>query len=153
MPNVVSMVAKEEGFRAEPYYCSKGYPTIGYGLRIGPKGADLALYTFTISKEAASADLKAKLIEYADQARGLFAHGVFDNLTEPRQSIIQSMIYQMGRSGVSGFRRFIAAVNSGDYEAAKSEMLDSKWAREDSPERAARHAWQMATGRWHRYYL
>jgi len=31
------MLAKEEGFRAKPYYCSENYPTIGYGEKIGDK--------------------------------------------------------------------------------------------------------------------
>lgn len=31
------MLKKEEGFRAKPYLCSEGYPTIGYGEKIGDK--------------------------------------------------------------------------------------------------------------------
>ena len=53
----------EEGFSAKPYYCSAGYPTIGIGQRIGPKGAPLKLYEFTVSKSLAAVWLAEKVKE------------------------------------------------------------------------------------------
>ena len=51
MPNITSLVQYEEGFREKPYLCSEGYPTVGTGIRIGPKGADLRNYEFTVPRE------------------------------------------------------------------------------------------------------
>ena len=39
MSNITSLLQYEEGFREKPYVCSEGYPTVGTGIRIGPKGA------------------------------------------------------------------------------------------------------------------
>ena len=46
-PKLVSdatvLLEKEEGFRAKPYLCSEGYPTVGYGQRIGAKNQPLSV--------------------------------------------------------------------------------------------------------------
>jgi len=41
------MLKKEEGFRAKPYLCSEGFPTIGYGEKIGDKYEALPNITTT----------------------------------------------------------------------------------------------------------
>ena len=46
------------------------------------------------------------------------------------------MAYQLGKSGLGKFNNFITALNDYDYSGAIKEMLDSKWAKKDSPERA-----------------
>ncbi len=49
MSQIAQMLRADEGFSPAPYIDTEGYPTIGTGLRIGPKGAKLANYTFSIS--------------------------------------------------------------------------------------------------------
>lgn len=152
MPDIYTPTKVEEGFESEPYYCSEHYPTIGYGLKIGPKHAPLDYYDFELSEAAAAADMAVKLDSLAERAKCIFSDGVFDSLTAPRQSIIVSMMYQLGLDGFKGFSNTIAAINRGDFEEAACEMLDSLWSRQ-TPERAERHSWQMRTGKWHRDYL
>jgi lysozyme len=62
--------------------------------------------------------------------------------------VIIGMAFQLGTSGMLGFRRAIAAARDGRWDVAADEMLDSKWAREDTPARAQRMARQMETGEW-----
>ena len=50
------------------------------------------------------------------------------------------------RGGLSGFGRMLAAMERGDYDTAAKEMLDSKWAKQDSPARARRLAKVMVRG-------
>jgi lysozyme len=57
-----------------------------------------------------------------------------------------AMTFQLGVSGVMAFKRLLAALERGDWPAAAAEMLDSKWAKEDSPARARRMAAAMASG-------
>ena len=57
-----------------------------------------------------------------------------------------NMGYQLGIAELMGFKRMLAAMERGDYEAAAREMLDSKWARQDSPGRARRLAERMRRG-------
>jgi hypothetical protein len=43
----------------------------------------------------------------------------------------------MGHGSFCKFKKMIAALEAGDYEKARDEALDSKWARDDvSPQRA-----------------
>ncbi len=46
----------------------------------------------------------------------------------------------MGLNRLNGFVKFRQALQNRDYDKAAKEMLDSKWAREDSPARARRMA-------------
>lgn len=39
--SIIQLIQIEEGYREKAYYCSEGYPTIGTGHKIGPKGAPL----------------------------------------------------------------------------------------------------------------
>lgn len=78
-----------------------------------------------------------------------------------RQAVIISMIYQLGPTGFAGFKRMIGHLEKGNAGSAMmphlmegywkeiaNEMLDSKWAREDSPARARELAEIMRTGEW-----
>ena len=135
---VLRVIKREEGFRAEPYYCSNGFPTIGFGKRIGPKGADLSLYQFTVTEELAAFWVEEEvnvLIPILTDAIPCFA-----TLSEDRQAIVVSMAYQMGVRGLLGFSNMLKFLEVGYYLGVKTEALDSVWARKDSPLRARRHA-------------
>ena len=46
------------------------------------------------------------------------------------------MAYQLGPTEFSKFKKTIFLLAHKDYKAASTEMLDSKWARDDTPSRA-----------------
>ena len=50
------------------------------------------------------------------------------------------MAYQHGSTGLSDYDKFIEAINNKDYQTAYKEMLNSKWAKVDSPKRAQKLA-------------
>ena len=137
-----SLIAFEEGYREEVYRCSEGYPTIGIGTKVGPKGADLSLYQFTVSKKVANAFLDEELLKIV---RKLSQYSWYNNLNEDRQAIIESMCYQMGVAGVLKFKRMIKALAEQDWGEAGLQALDSRWARQ-TPERAERHATVLVCG-------
>lgn len=152
MADIISLLNKEEGFSAKPYYCSAGYPTIGIGQRIGPKGAQLKLYEFTVSKSLAAVWLAEKVKEtLADMDKYENIRAAMASCNEPRQAILISMAYQMGAKGLSGFTGTLKAISSQNWHAAQSGMLASKWQR-DTPNRAQRHAIQMLSGSWYPDY-
>ncbi|MEK7945714.1 glycoside hydrolase family protein [Pigmentiphaga sp. YJ18] len=68
-------------------------------------------------------------------------------LDPARQGVLLAMAFQMGIDGLLSFKNTLAAVQRGDYAAAKAGMRDSLWARQ-TPERAQRMADQMLTGTW-----
>ena len=152
MPDIISLLNYEEGFSAKPYYCSAGYPTIGIGQRIGPKGAPLKLYEFTVSKSLASVWLAEKVKEtLADMDKYENIRAAMAACNEPRQAILISMAYQMGADGLSKFTNTLKSVADARWHDAQSGMLASKWASQ-TPNRANRHALQMLNGNWYPEY-
>lgn len=58
-------------------------------------------------------------------------------MSEPRQRALCNMCFQMGWPRLSGFKKMLAALESGLWDEAASEALDSTWAKQ-TPERAKR---------------
>ena len=58
------------------------------------------------------------------------------------------MAYQMGKPRLFKFTNTRAAYRAGDFEKTADEMLDSKWAREDTPGRAKEASEVMRTGQY-----
>ena len=52
------------------------------------------------------------------------------------QEVVLNMCFQMGVNGVSRFKKMIRAMKNEKWADAANAMLDSKWARSDSPNRA-----------------
>jgi lysozyme len=51
------------------------------------------------------------------------------------RGVIIEMCFQLGKTGVSKFKKMFAALQTEDYTTASEEMLDSKWF-EQTPVRA-----------------
>lgn len=62
----------------------------------------------------------------------------FGAMSPVRQLVLGSMAYQMGAGRLGLFVNTQEAVRRRQWSWAAEEMLDSKWAREDSPQRAFR---------------
>ena len=134
MTDLERLVARHEGFRSQLYRCTSGKLTIGYGTNI-EEG---------ISKAEGLLLLRHRL----GLAVGALEHRLpyWSQLTPARQQVLASMQYQLRSPGVFGFRQMLAVLARGDYPEAALQMLDSKWAREDSPNRARELAEMMRRG-------
>ena len=55
---------------------------------------------------------------------------------EPIRDVVVELCYQLGVTGFSRFKKTIDHLENRRYAKAATEMLDSKWARSDSPNRA-----------------
>lgn len=132
----------EEGYRESVYYCSEGYPTIGIGTKLGPKGAPLSHYTVKFSKEVAKAHLREEINVIKNKLSG---YPWFKTCNEARRIVLISMAYQMGVAGLLTFKNTLALITNKEYAKASDNMLVSKWAKQ-TPNRAQRHAAVMLTG-------
>lgn len=165
MTDIFDLLVFEEGFRETPYVDSLGYPTVGIGMRIGPKGANIKLYTFTMPRPAAEAWVQCHLAtienevekdpKYA-QIKAVMAY--LGNLAyaqnvnaDARCAVVLSMGYQMGLDGLAKFVNTLRFIQQGDWNKAADGMLQSLWAKQ-TPNRAKRHAEQMRTGKWAKEY-
>ena len=141
-----TVIMKEEGWRARPYYCSENYPTIGYGFKLG--GQNFPLPSFEITKATGEVWLKELLTDYEAHYS---QYAYYNQLNEPRRAILLSMAYQIGKGGLAKFKGMLKGLELGDFDIVADEMLDSLWARQ-TPQRANRHALQMREGCWIKYY-
>jgi len=130
----VEQLMSDEGFRSKKYKDTLGFETVGYGSAV--TGRDIP---DTIDKDTAY----QWLLEDTSKARKT-AQKVAPNAPKEVHDILTNMTYQLGANGLKGFKRMLSAVNAGDYQTAAKEMLDSTWASEQTPERAARLAERMA---------
>ncbi|AYV12975.1 glycoside hydrolase family protein [Shewanella algae] len=142
----VSLLMSDEGFRDTAYHCSEGYPTIGYGQRIGPKNAPLYYYSFFISEPIARAWLTETVSRLARDIRqhpDIAPAMQFTSLS--RSTILLCMSYQLGVRGLAGFKKMLAAAAKDDWQEAARQARDSRWARQ-TPTRAMRYARVLETG-------
>lgn len=51
MSQIIPLLNYEEGYREKPYIDTEGYPTVACGIKIGPKGAALSNYSFSVPRE------------------------------------------------------------------------------------------------------
>lgn len=123
-----------EGLRLTAYKCPADYWTIGVGRNLQGRGIskDEALYLL-------DNDIKACLDDLATFAW-------FGRLNPIRQRALLDMRFQLGSGGFRAFTQMLAALERGDYGAAATAARDSKWARTDSPARAATVTRQLETG-------
>jgi lysozyme len=147
--SIAKLLMFEEGFRADAYYCSEKYPTIGIGWKIGNKNQSLDDFkVMLISKEAALAQCDSEANDLAINLHCVI--GCWQDLSEARQAVLISMAYQMGLSGLMKFKKMIAAIDAGDFVEAAAQGMDSNWSSQTYA-RANRHMRVMLMGDWSTY--
>ncbi len=123
--SLIDDVKKHEGFSPVVYQCTAGYDTIGYGQRVK---------YLKVTQEQAEEWLKEELsnLKYilADK------YNWFLSAPQEVQDVVMNMNYQLGVTAFSKFKKTIYLLANKDYKGASVEMLDSKWARTDTPRRA-----------------
>ena len=111
----------------------QGKATIGYGTNLH----------VPMSESSITGLLRERTVDAFGIA---IAYPYFSTLSEDRQRVLTEMAYQLGAGGFRSFRRMHAALQTGRYDDAADEMLDSKWAQSDSPERAHTLSERMRKG-------
>lgn len=146
MSQIIQILNYEEGYREKPYVDTEGYPTVACGIKIGPKGASLSNYTFTVPRKVGDVWLQSFVDSTINQCRSNPAiYAALQQCNPARADILYSMAYQMGVAGLAGFKNTLVMISNGDFDAAANGMLNSLWARQ-TPNRAKRHSAVMHSG-------
>ncbi len=151
MTQIIPILNFEEGYREKPYRDTLGYPTVAGGIKIGPKGAALSNYTFTVPRRVGDV-WKEVFVENTItemQLRPVIISAL-KSCNDPRRDVLISMAYQMGVPGLAGFKNTLAMISQGNFDGASRGMLNSLWAKQ-TPERAQRHAEVMRSGNYDIY--
>ena len=117
-------IGRHEGKRHRAYRDTVGKLTAGIGRNL---------------EDVAFTDEEINLMFENDLARakrGAKTFCLYEMLNDIRREVLIEMVFQMGLLGVGKFKKFFRAAQARDWEAAHAELIDSKWAREDSPARA-----------------
>lgn len=144
----LACLKREEGFSGEVYYDSLGFPTIGYGTKLGSKNAPLSEFTQKISKYDAlglMSDDVERVIESLERFR------FFLCCSDTRKAILVCMAYQLGVAGLVKFKDMISAISVNDFDAACRHGLNSLW-RKQCEARAAREMAVLRTNDFSKGY-
>ena len=117
---------RDEGRVDAVYLDHLGYPTFGIGHLItddDPEhGSDVDTPVSDVRVvEAFEQDVQ----RVCDDCPILFPD--FYDLPEEAQLVIANMMFNMGRTRLSKFKKFIAAVEDSDWMEASAQMKDSRW--------------------------
>ena len=123
------ILEREEGIKHEVYLDHLGYPTCGIGHLIILEDEEHGCEVGTpVSEERVAALFEADLKIVEDDCWQLFDH--YEHLPDNVQLVCAAMAFQLGRSRLSGFKKFRAAINEGRWSDAADEMIDSRWYRQ-----------------------
>ena len=119
LQDIVDDIKKHEGFRSKVYKCTEGYDTIGYGFAIKDLVLDEDISTLILMRKLHT------LLE-----RITIAFPWFKDIDDKAKAVVVNMCYQLGIRGFSKFKKTIYYLETGQYEEASVEMLDSLWAKQ-----------------------
>jgi lysozyme len=133
---LMRQLENHEGYRQFPYRCTAGKLTGGIGRNLEDVGIS---YTEALNM------LKNDIDQCREDLENIFP-GQFMALPDHVQEVIMNMRFQLGSGGLRKFRKFIGAIRGWDMSRAHNEMLDSKWAKKDTPGRANELAGILLSG-------
>ncbi len=118
------MLARHEGFEGRPYKCTGNKNSIGFGFNLDD---------WPLTPAECLPILESRMRQVRVSLANRLSY--FYALPDEAQAVLVNMAYQMGVSGLMGFKRFLAALQAKKYEDAYHEGMQSKWAQQ-TPNRA-----------------
>ena len=157
-------IKKHEGFLPYPYMDTRGNWTVGWGHFLAKGGdpdnteeqervADVLTQFYDRVVLCGTPEEYAKALFYQDLRSAM--KDVSDILpqevlgrpcfTYARYVALVDMMFNLGQSEFTGFKRMLSAIEAGDWSKAADEALDSRWA-EQVGDRAKRDARLLRDG-------
>jgi lysozyme len=124
---LVKELILDEGYKYEIYEDHLGFATLGVGHLILDKDPEFGKPLGTpVSEE--------RILECLNNDIDIVCRELDRNmpwwkdLDDNKMRVLANMSFNLGLPRLSGFKNFLGALESGDYEKAAVEMMDSKWA-------------------------
>ena len=139
MNKLLESVKRHEGYRNKVYLDTLGKRTVGVGhLCVEDFWEDGKEYDEDFLMGILEKDLQSAIDQADDMCSNL-------TISDDAKIIIIEMIFQLGGTGVSKFRKMWQALQQDppDYAEASVQMLDSRWAKQ-TPNRAQEMARHMS---------
>ena len=119
-----AIIKQYEGFRAKPYLCPAGVPTIGYGATYYTDGRKVALRDAPISEADADKLLDKMLGKYEDAVNRY----VQVPITQNQFDALVSFCYNVGQENLRN-STLLKKVNAKDYKGAANAFLNWVYAK------------------------
>ena len=121
----------DEGVEYEIYNDHLGYPTFGVGHLVLESDEEHGWPTGTpVTEERVKECFERDLDIAISECDALYEGGAFDDLPDEVQQILVNMMFNMGRTRLSKFKKMHAAILEGDWKTAATEGRDSLWYRQ-----------------------
>ena len=118
----------DEGVVYEIYHDHLGYPTFGVGHLVLESDAEFGAPVGTPVDEERVKDCFERDLDLAiSECNALYEEGIFEDLPDEVQQILVNMMFNMGRTRLSKFKKMHAAILKGDWKEAAVEGRDSRW--------------------------
>ena len=120
MDRIKEQLVRHEGLRLKPYRCTAGKLTIGVGRNLDDCGISLSEAYIMLINDIMNCEkqLQAKIPD------------IYNGLDEVRKSVLLNMCFNLGVSGLLGFKNTLEFIKAGDWERAANNMLVSRWAKQ-----------------------
>jgi lysozyme len=146
--NTEQFIEKHEGRKLKPYKCPAGANTIGVGWNMDANPLPGAIGRYLkengrITNEMADQLLSISIKVAASDCEDLFPG--FDTFTDNRKIALIDFLFQLGKSRALKFVHAVAAINTGRWDNAATEMRNSAWAAQ-VPNRAKEVTGLIETG-------
>ena len=126
--NVYEQLKIDEGVEFEIYLDHLGYPTFGVGHLITDADPEVGQPVGTeITEQRVFEAFESDLDTAISECHALYGEGDFDNFPGEVQEILVNMMFNMGRTRLSKFKKMNAALHEGNWATAATEGRDSRW--------------------------
>ena len=121
----------DEGVEYVIYEDHLGYATFGVGHLVLESDPEYGQPVGTaVSEDRVKECFEADLDLAIGECHALYGAGDFGDLPNEVQQILVNMMFNMGRTRLSKFKNFNAAIAEGDWKKAAIEGRDSLWYRQ-----------------------
>ena len=121
----------DEGVVYEIYNDHLGYPTFGVGHLIKESDPEFGEPVGTsVTEERVWTCFDGDVDIALSECVALYGEREFGELPSEVKQIVVNMMFNMGRTRLSGFKKFNAAIAEGDWKTAAIEGRDSRWYRQ-----------------------
>ena len=129
--SVYDQLKIDEGVEYEIYKDHLGYPTFGVGHLVLKSDYEYGKEVGTpVSVERVKECFEKDLDIAISECDALYEAGVFGDLPGEVQEILVNMMFNMGRTRLSKFKKMHAAILEADWTEAAKEGKDSLWYRQ-----------------------
>ena len=117
----------DEGYKYETYEDHLGFLTLGVGHLVLDTDPEINKPVGTpVSEERILECLNDDIETVCDELNRNMPW--WKELSDEKMRVLANMCFNLGITRLLKFRKFLAALEAGDFETAGEEMMDSKWA-------------------------